>query len=240
MTLSIKGREVRRILLKLSGEVLAGTSKAAYDPDVVLRFAGEIREVVQRGLQVGLVLGGGNIWRGSMGPYMERSNADCMGMLATIMNGLALQDALRRLDVDARVQTAIPIPKVAEYFVRNRAIRHLSKGRVTIFAGGTGNPYFTTDTAAVLRALEINADLVIKATKVDGVYDADPVKHPEAKRFDELTYREVLDRELKVMDASAISMCMDNNLPLVVFDVVTEGNLLRLCTGEDIGTLVHA
>ena len=236
--ITIKGLPVHRILLKLSGEVLAGERHFGYDPQAVQRFAAEIGDIVKLGLQVGVVLGGGNIWRGNMGPYMERCNADCMGMLATIMNGLALQDALSRSGVPARVQTSIPIAKIAEYFVRAKAVRHMEKGRVVIFAGGTGNPYFTTDTAASLRALEINADMVIKATKVDGVYDADPVKHPEAKRFERLTYQETLQRGLKVMDASAISMCMDNKLPIVVFDIVTPGNLLRLCRGENLGTIV--
>lgn len=236
--ITIKGLSARRILLKLSGEVLAGARHFGYDPAAVKRFAAEIGEIVNLGLQVGVVLGGGNIWRGNMGPYMERCNADCMGMLATIMNGLALQDALNSAGIAARVQTSIPIPKVAEFFVRAKAVRHLEKGRVVIFAGGTGNPYFTTDTAASLRALEINADMVIKATKVDGIYEADPVTHPEAKRFERLTYQETLKRGLKVMDASAISMCMDNKLPIVVFDIVTPGNLLKLCRGENLGTIV--
>ncbi|MBQ7567214.1 UMP kinase [bacterium] len=237
-TITIKGLPVRRILLKLSGEVLAGGKRFGYDQASLERFSCEIRDIVGLGLQVGIVLGGGNIWRGSMGRNMERCNADSMGMLATIMNGLALQDALAHAGVQARVQTSIAIPNVAEYFVRAKAVRHLDRGLVVIFAGGTGNPYFTTDTAASLRALEINADLLIKATKVDGVYDADPVTNPQAKRFDRLTYQETLQRGLKVMDASAISMCMDNKLPVVVFDIVTPGNLLKLCSGEDLGTIV--
>ncbi len=237
-TVNIRGMKIRRVLLKLSGEVLAGERHFGYDPQVVERYAGDIRDIAALGLQIGVVLGGGNIWRGNMAPYMERGNADCMGMLATIMNGLAMQDALTRLGVKARVQTAIAIPEVAERFVRAKAVRCLDKGNVVIFAGGTGNPYFTTDTAAVLRALEVHADVVIKATKVDGVYDADPVKNPQAKRFEKLSFQEVLERGLKVMDASAISLCMDNKLPVIVFDIVTPGNLQKLCAGEDIGTIV--
>ena len=228
----------KRILLKLSGEVLAGGKGFGIDPETVSRYAQEIADVARMGTQVGIVIGGGNIWRGKMGPHMNRSRADSMGMMATIMNCLAMQDALQHLGLRAVTQTSVNIPQFAEFFVRDKAVAHLEEGTVVLFAGGTGNPYFTTDSAAALRGLEIGADVVIKATKVDGVYDSDPMVNPEAVRFPELTYAEVLKRNLKVMDAAAISLCMDNGMPILVFDIVTPGNLVKVIAGENIGTLV--
>ena len=231
----------RRILLKLSGEALAGDQEFGISADVVRFVAGEVREVQRLGVQIGMVIGGGNIFRGVVASAqgMDRSSADYMGMLATVMNGLALQDALEKLGVDTRVQTAIEMREVAEPFIRRRALRHLEKGRVVIFVGGTGNPYFTTDTAAALRAMEINADVVFKATKVDGVYTADPKTDPTAQKFEELSYIEVLSRRLKVMDSTAISLCMDNRFPIVVFNLQEKGRLRRLVLGERVGTLVR-
>jgi uridylate kinase len=231
----------RRILLKISGEALAGDQQFGISADVVRFIAGEVREVKELGVQIGMVIGGGNIFRGVVASAqgMDRSSADYMGMLATVMNGLALQDALEKAEVDTRVQTAIEMREVAEPFIRRRALRHLEKGRVVIFVGGTGNPYFTTDTAAALRAMEINADVVFKATKVDGVYTADPKTDPTAKKFEELSYIEVLSRRLKVMDSTAISLCMDNGFPIVVFNLQEKGRLRQLVLGERIGTLVR-
>ncbi len=231
----------RRILLKISGEALAGDQEYGISTDVVRFIAGEVREVHQLGVQLGMVIGGGNIFRGVVASAkgMDRSSADYMGMLATVMNGLALQDALEKAGVDTRVQTAIEMREVAEPFIRRRALRHLEKGRVVIFVGGTGNPYFTTDTAAALRAMEINADVVFKATKVDGVYTTDPKIDPTAQKFDELTYIEVLSRRLKVMDSTAISLCMDNRFPIVVFNLQEKGRLRQLVFGERVGTLVR-
>ena len=231
----------RRILLKISGEALAGDQEYGISTDVVRFIAGEVQEVHQLGVQLGMVIGGGNIFRGVVASAkgMDRSSADYMGMLATVMNGLALQDALEKAGVDTRVQTAIEIREVAEPFIRRRALRHLEKGRVVIFVGGTGNPYFTTDTAAALRAMEINADVVFKATKVDGVYTADPKTDPTAQKFDELTYIEVLSRRLRVMDSTAISLCMDNRFPIVVFNLQEKGRLRQLVFGERVGTLVR-
>jgi uridylate kinase len=231
----------RRILLKISGEALAGDQEYGISTEVVRFIAGEVREVHQLGVQLGMVIGGGNIFRGVVASAkgMDRSSADYMGMLATVMNGLALQDALEKARVDTRVQTAIEMREVAEPFIRRRALRHLEKGRVVIFVGGTGNPYFTTDTAAALRAMEINADVVFKATKVDGVYTADPKTDPTAQKFDELTYLEVLSRRLKVMDSTAISLCMDNRFPIVVFNLQEKGRLRQLVFGERVGTLVR-
>jgi uridylate kinase len=230
----------RRILLKISGEALAGAQAYGISADVVRFIAEEVRETHLLGVGVCMVIGGGNIFRGveASAQGMERSSADYMGMLATVINGLALQDALEKLGVDTRVQTAIEMREVAEPFIRRRAIRHLEKGRVVIFVGGTGNPYFTTDTAAALRAMEINADVVFKATKVDGVYSADPKTDPTAQKFDELSYIEVLSRRLKVMDSTAISLCMDNGFPIVVFNLQEKGRLRQLVHGERIGTLV--
>jgi uridylate kinase len=231
----------RRILLKVSGEALAGDQEYGISTDVVRFIAEEVREVHQVGVQIGMVIGGGNIFRGVVASAqgMDRSSADYMGMLATVMNGLALQDALEKVGVDTRVQTAIEMREVAEPFIRRRALRHLEKGRVIIFVGGTGNPYFTTDTAAALRAMEINADVVFKATKVDGVYSADPKTDPTAQKFEELTYLEVLSRRLKVMDSTAISLCMDNGFPIVVFNLLEKGRLRQLVFGARIGTLVR-
>jgi len=231
----------RRILLKISGEALAGDQEYGISTDVVRFIAGEVREVHQLGVQIGMVIGGGNIFRGVVASAkgMDRSSADYMGMLATVMNGLALQDALEKLGVDTRVQTAIEMHEVAEPFIRRRALRHLEKGRVVIFVGGTGNPYFTTDTAAALRAMEIGADVVFKATKVDGVYSADPKTDPTAQKFEELTYIEILSRRLKVMDSTAISLCMENRFPIVVFNLQEKGRLRQLVFGERVGTLVR-
>ncbi len=231
----------RRILLKLSGEALAGEQQYGISPDVVRFIAGEVQEVHQLGVHIGMVIGGGNIFRGveASAQGMDRSSADYMGMLATVINGLAMQDALEKLGVDTRVQTAIEMREVAEPFIRRRALRHLEKGRVVIFVGGTGNPYFTTDTAAALRAMEITADVVFKATKVDGVYSADPKTDPTAQKFDELSYIEVLSRRLKVMDSTAISLCMDNGFPIVVFNLQEKGRLRQLVYGERVGTLVR-
>jgi uridylate kinase len=231
----------RRILLKISGEALAGDQEFGISADVVRFVAGEVREVQRLGVQIGMVIGGGNIFRGVVASAqgMDRCSADYMGMLATVMNGLALQEALEKLGVDTRVQTAIEMREVAEPFIRRRALRHIEKGRVVIFVGGTGNPYFTTDTAAALRAMEINADVVFKATKVDGVYTADPQTDPTAQKFEELSYIEILSRRLKVMDSTAISLCMDNRFPIVVFNLQEKGRLRRLVLGERVGTLVR-
>jgi uridylate kinase len=225
----------RRILLKISGEALAGDQEFGISADVVRFVAGEVREVQRLGVQIGMVIGGGNIFRGVVASAqgMDRCSADYMGMLATVMNGLALQEALEKLGVDTRVQTAIEMREVAEPFIRRRALRHIEKGRVVIFVGGTGNPYFTTDTAAALRAM------VFKATKVDGVYTADPQTDPTAQKFEELSYIEVLSRRLKVMDSTAISLCMDNRFPIVVFNLQEKGRLRRLVLGERVGTLVR-
>ncbi len=230
-----------RILLKLSGEALAGQAGYGIDTDVLKVLAQEIKEIHAQGIQISLVLGGGNIFRGLKGATqgMDRASADYMGMLATVMNCLALQDALEHLGVHTRVQSAIEMQELAEPYIRRRAIRHLEKNRVVIFGGGTGNPYFTTDTTAALRAMEIGAQVVLKATKVDGIYDADPKKNPGAKRFDSLTYLDVLQRRLEVMDSTAISLCMDNKLPIVVFDLGDRGALKRVVAGDDVGTLVH-
>lgn len=232
-------KRFERVLLKLSGEVLAGNSGFGLDPQAVRHYATEISQAVEFGVQVGLVLGGGNFWRGRMGPGMDRPRADSMGMLATVMNALAMQDALEKLAVPVSVYTAMDIPGVAVRFERSRARRDAQEGKVVIFAGGTGNPYFTTDTAAALRGLEIQAQAVLKATKVDGVYDSDPVKNPQAKRFERLSYQEVLARNLQVMDAAAISLCRDNHLKVLVFDIVTPGNLLKVLAGDNVGTIVE-
>jgi len=229
-----------RILLKLSGEALAGKQGYGIDPEVISAIASEVRDVVALGVQVALVIGGGNIFRGvaAASRGMDRASADYMGMLATVMNSLALQDALEQLEVKTRVQSAIEMQEVAEPYIRRRAVRHLEKGRVVIFAAGTGNPYFTTDTAASLRAMEIGAEVILKATKVDGVYSADPAKDKDAVKFPTLTYIEVLKRGLQVMDATATSLCMDNKLPIVVFDLTCPGNIKRVVLGEPIGTVV--
>jgi len=229
-----------RILLKLSGEVLAGDASFGIDPERVKALATEVAEVAQSGVQIGLVVGGGNFFRGvaAAAQKMERVTADHMGMLATVINAIALQDALERAGVITRVLSAIEMREVAEPFIRRRAIRHFEKGRVVIFAGGTGNPYFSTDTAAALRAMEIKAEVVFKGTKVDGIYDSDPLKNPGAVKFDTLTYLDVLKKDLKVMDATAISLCKDNKLPIVVYNLRQKGMLKRIVRGEKVGTMV--
>ena len=230
----------RRILLKLSGEALMGSADYGIDPDVIQRLAREIIEVQQAGVQIGLVIGGGNIFRGAglASSGMDRVTGDHMGMLATVMNALAMQDALEKLGARARVMSAIKINDVCEDYIRRRAVRHLEKGRIAIFAAGTGNPFFTTDSGAALRAIEIGADLLLKATKVDGVYDRDPGKFPDATRFDQLTYDEVLSRDLQVMDTAAFALCRDSDVPLRIYDLSAPGNLMRILRGENIGTLV--
>jgi uridylate kinase len=232
----------RRILLKLSGEALMGEQTFGIDPAVATRIAKDVAEVHGLGVQVALVIGGGNIFRGvaASARGMDRATADYMGMLATCINGLALQDALEHEGVTTRTLTAIEMRAIAEPFIRRRAVRHLEKGRVVIFAAGTGNPYFTTDTAAALRAMEIKAEVIMKATKVDGIYTADPVKHPEAERFDSISYLGVLEKGLQVMDATAISLCMDNKMPIIVFNLRTPGHLKRAVLGERVGSLVTA
>ncbi|MDQ3254518.1 MAG: UMP kinase [Acidobacteriota bacterium] len=231
----------RRILLKASGEALMGAQNYGVDVNVAREVAEQIKDVHALGVQVAIVVGGGNIFRGvsESAGNMDRSSADYIGMLATVMNSVVLQDALEKVGVYTRILSAINIPQVAEPFIRRRAIRHLEKGRVVIFAAGTGNPYFTTDSAAALRALEVKADVILKATKVDGIYSADPVKDKTATRYDSITYQEVLEQQLKVMDASAISLCMDNKLPIIVFNMRTHGNIMRVVMGEPgIGTHV--
>ncbi len=230
----------RRVLLKLSGETLMGKGASGIDPQVVDAIAHEIGEVAALGVQLGIVIGGGNIFRGMAASMkgIDRTTADYMGMLATVINSLALQSALEHLGVTTRVQTAIEMREIAEPFIQRRAIRHLEKGRVVIFAAGTGNPYFTTDTAASLRAVEIRADIILKATKVDGVYDRDPVRYPDAVMYEKISYTDVLTKDLKVMDATAISLCRDNALPLVVFNLQKTGNIKRVICGEPVGTVV--
>lgn len=240
---AVSGRPVyHRVLLKLSGEALVGPERYGINTTIINRIAGVIREVHDMGVQVAIVIGGGNIFRGvaASAQGMDRANADYMGMLATVMNSLALQDALEKQGCFTRVMSSIGMQQIAEPYIRRRAIRHLEKGRVVIFAGGTGNPYFSTDTAASLRAMEIHAETILKATKVDGVYDKDPATHDDAVMFLELSYIEVLKRNIKVMDATAISLCMDNNLPIVVFNLSDAGNIRRVVMGEKIGTLVRA
>ncbi len=229
-----------RVLLKLSGEALMGDSQYGIDPDVATRIASEVADLQVAGVQVAIVIGGGNIFRGvaASAKGMDRSTADYMGMLATVINALALQDALEQQGVATRVLSAIEMRAVAEPFIRRRAIRHLEKGRVVVFAAGTGNPYFTTDTAAALRAMEVKAEVILKATKVDGIYTADPVKDPTATRYERISYLQVLQDRLQVMDATAISLCMDNKLPIVVFNLRTPGNVRRVVAGEPVGTTV--
>jgi uridylate kinase len=227
-------------MLKLSGEALAGQQGYGIDPDIIMGIAREIREVVDLGVQLAIVIGGGNIFRGlaASSAGMDRASADYMGMLATVMNSLALQDALEKAGVITRVQSAIEMQAIAEPYIRRRAVRHLEKGRVVIFGAGTGNPFFTTDTAASLRAIEIGAEIILKATKVDGVYNADPAKDKNAVKYDQLSYLDVLKQGLEVMDSTATSLCMDNDLPILVFDLTTSGNIQRVVCGEQIGTVV--
>ena len=235
------GAKYQRVLLKLSGEALMGDQAFGISQEMLGYVAGEIQSIYELGVELAVVVGGGNIFRGvaASSHGMERTSADHMGMLATIMNSLAIQDALEKRGIQTRVQTAISMHEVAEPYIRRRAARHLERGRVVIFAAGTGNPYFTTDTAAVLRAQEIHAEILFKATKVDGLYDADPVNNPDAKRFDDITYMEVIEKQLKVMDMTAISLAMDNHLPLVVFNLKEKGNIKRVGCGEAIGTYIH-
>lgn len=231
----------RRVLLKISGEALMGEQNYGIDVNIARSVAEELKAVHEMGVEVAVVVGGGNIFRGvsKSAGNMDRSSADYIGMLATVMNAVVLQDALEKIDVHTRVLSAIDIPQLAESFIRRRAVRHLEKDRIVIFAAGTGNPYFTTDSAAALRALEIRADIILKATKVDGVYSADPMQNPKAERYNEITYEEVLKRQLRVMDASAISLCMDNNLPIIVFNMTQPGNIKRVVMGEPgVGTKI--
>jgi uridylate kinase len=229
-----------RVLLKLSGEVLAGQTGFGIQPAVIRGLAEEVRDVHMLGVQIGIVIGGGNIIRGmtAANEGMDRATADYMGMMAGVMNGVALQDALEKIDLMTRVLSALEIKEVAEPYIRRRAVRHLEKGRIVIFAGGTGNPYFTTDTAAALRAAEIHADVILKATKVDGVYDADPEKNPDAVRYERLSYGQVMRDNLRFMDQSAIALCRDNRIPIVVFDMTVPGNIRKVVCGESIGTTV--
>jgi len=230
----------KRVLLKLSGEVLMGKGAYGIDPDTINRLAAELIEVSNSGIELAIVIGGGNIFRGNMGTAsgMDRASADYMGMMATVMNAIGLQDALERQGADVRVISALYIKEVAEPYIRRRAVRHLEKGRILIFAAGTGNPYFTTDTAASLRAMEIQADVVLKGTKVSGVYSADPMKDPDAVRYDTVTFTEALTKQLGVMDATALSLCRDNDMPIVVFNVTKSGEMLKAVAGEAVGTLV--
>lgn len=232
----------KKILLKLSGEALMGDQEFGISSDVIASYAKQIKEIVDLGVEVSIVIGGGNIFRGISGAAqgVDRVTGDHMGMLATVINSLALQNSIEKLGVPTRVQTAIEMPKIAEPFIKRRAQRHLEKGRVVIFGAGTGNPYFTTDTAAALRAIEMETDVVIKATKVDGIYDKDPLKFADAKKYEKVTYNEVLAKDLKVMDATAISLCRENKLPIIVFNSLIEGNLKRVIMGENIGTTVVA
>ena len=232
--------QYKRVILKVSGEALAGVNGFGFDFDIIKRITLEVKDLIEMGVEVGLVVGGGNIWRGRSGEGMDRSQADHMGMLATCINALALQDSLEQHGVMTRVQTAIEMKEIAEPFIRRRAVRHLEKGRVVIFAAGTGNPYFSTDTTAALRAAEIEADVILLAKKVDGVYDKDPHKYPDAKKYDTLNYIEVLEQGLQVMDSTATSLCMDNNIPILVFGLDEPGNIKRAISGEKIGTLVSS
>ncbi|CAG9363653.1 TPA: UMP kinase [Clostridium perfringens] len=228
----------KRVMLKLSGEALAGENGFGIDFNIAMNIAKAVKELVDMGIEVGAVVGGGNIWRGRSGEGMDRTTADYMGMLATSINALALQDSLEALGVDTRVQTAIEMKEIAEPYIRRRAMRHLEKGRVVIFGAGTGNPYFSTDTAAALRAAEIEADVILLAKKVDGVYDKDPHKYDDAKKYDELSYIEVLEQGLQVMDSTATSLCMDNNIPILVFALDNPENIKKVVLGENIGTIV--
>ncbi|MDK9580413.1 UMP kinase [Sneathia sanguinegens] len=230
----------RRILLKLSGEALAGKKNFGFDEEVLLSFAKQIKELHDNSVQVAIVIGGGNIFRGLSGEKygVDRATGDTMGMLATIMNGLALQNFIESLGVPTRVLTSISMPEIAEPYIRRRAIRHLEKGRIVIFSAGTGMPYFTTDSGGAIRAIEIHADILAKGTKVDGIYDKDPLKYSDAKKYEEVSYEEAIVKNLKVMDATALSLCKENNMPIIVFDALSEGNMLRLVKGEKIGTIV--
>ena len=229
----------KRVLLKLSGEAMAGNDKTGINIEVVGNICDKIKEVIEMGVQVAIVVGGGNFWRGRSSGQMDRTRADHMGMLATVINALGVADALEQFDLQVRVQTAISMQQVAEPYIRNRAVRHLEKGRVVVFGCGTGNPFFSTDTAAALRAAEIEADIILKATMVDGVYDSDPKKNPDAKKFKTLTFQEVLNQNLGVMDSTAAAICKDNNIPIIVFSLDNPQNIVSAVCGEDIGTLVE-
>ena len=239
---SEKTPKYKRVLLKLSGEALQGSGQFGINSDVIEYVSEEIKSIYSLGVETAIVIGGGNIFRGvsSSSKGMDRSTADYMGMLATVINALALQDFLERKGLSTRIQTALEIKQVAEPFIKRRAIRHLEKGRIVIFASGTGNPFFTTDTAATLRALQMGADIIMKATKVDGIYDKDPVKNKDASKFAELTYMEILKKGLKVMDATSISLCMEGNIPIVVFDLFEKGNIEKVISGEKVGTIVRS
>lgn len=230
----------KRILLKLSGEALAGKNKSGIDFDVVLKICEQIKKCADMGVQIGIVVGGGNFWRGKSSGNMDRTRADHMGMLATVINALGVCDALEQLNAEVRVQTAISMQQVAEPYIRNKAVRHLEKGRIVIFGCGTGNPFFSTDTAAALRAAEIDADVIMKATNVDGVYDSDPKINPQAKKYDLLSFYDVLNKNLGVMDSTAASMCKDNNIPILVFNVAEPENIFKAVCGEKIGTVVNS
>ena len=228
----------KRVLLKLSGEALAGEAKFGLDYATVQHICKSIKDALELGTEIGIVVGGGNFWRGRLNPDMERTRADHIGMLATVMNSLAVADALEQMGVEVRVQTALTMTQIAEPYIRNRATRHLEKGRVVIFACGTGNPFFSTDTASALRAIEINAEIVFKATMVDGIYNKDPKKYPDAVKYDTLTFSKVLNDKLEVMDSTAATLCRDNHMPILVFDIMGENNLVRAVQGENVGTLV--
>lgn len=228
----------KRILLKLSGEVLAGSKGTGIDFDKTLEFAKEIKEGVELGAEIAIVVGGGNFWRGKSNEYMDRATSDYIGMMGTVMNALALGDAFKQIDVPVRVQTGVEMRQIAEFYIKDRAIRHLEKGRVVIFGCGTGSPFFSTDTASALRAAEIKADVLIKATKVDGVYDKDPKKYDDAVKYDEITYIDVINKKLNVMDTTAISLCMEENIPIKVFNILEKGNLRKVILDEEIGTIV--
>ncbi len=230
--------EYKRILLKLSGEVLAGEKGTGIDFDRTLDFAREIKECVELGAEIAIVVGGGNFWRGKSNEYMDRATSDYIGMMGTVMNALALGDAFKQIDVPVRVQTGVEMRQIAEFYIKDRAIRHLEKGRVVIFGCGTGSPFFSTDTASALRAAEIKADILIKATKVDGIYNKDPKKHEDAEKYDEITYIDVINKKLNVMDSTAISLCMEENIPIKVFNILEKGNLKKIILNENIGTLV--
>lgn len=229
----------KRVLLKLSGESLAGNEKHGIDFDTVLKFCEPIKKLVDMGVEVAVVVGGGNFWRGRSSGQMDRTRADHMGMLATVINALGVADALEQFDLQVRVQTAISMQQVAEPYIRNKAVRHLEKGRVVVFGCGTGNPFFSTDTAAALRAAEIEADIILKATMVDGVYDSDPKKNPDAKKFKTLTFQDVLNKNLGVMDSTAAAICKDNNIPIIVFSLENPDNIVSAVCGKDVGTLVE-
>lgn len=235
----MEAAKYKRVMLKLSGEALAGEKGFGFDFEMAKNIALQIKELVEMGIQCGMVVGGGNIWRGRQGTDMDRTTADYMGMMATCINALALQDALENVGVQTRVQTAIEMKEIAEPFIRRRAVRHLEKGRVVIFAAGTGNPYFSTDTAASLRAAEIEADIILLAKNVDGVYDKDPYKYDDAVKYDKLRYIQVLEKGLQVMDSTATSLCMDNDIPIMVFGLDKPENIKKAVLGEEIGTLVH-